>query len=232
VRLVLFDVDGTLVDAGGAGRESLCRAFERIFGLGEVGARAATVPFDGRTDSWIIAEIADRAGVAPGRLEERRGDLERTYLAILEEALAGGRRARALPGVSALLEALTAAGLAVGLVTGNIRKGAQVKLAAAGVARYFEEGAFGDDSPDRVELARLARERFEKRAGVRLDPSSVVLIGDSRQDVRAARANGYRSLAVATGWTGRGDLLAEGPDRLAEDLAATEEILTWIREAA
>ncbi len=226
--LVLFDVDGTLVDAGGAGRESLCKAFERVFGLSGVGRSAAAVPFDGRTDSWIIGEIAAGAGVDPARLEAHREALEVAYLGILEETLAGGKRARALPGVSALLEALSDGGSPVGLVTGNIRRGAQVKLAAAGIDRYFEEGAFGDDSADRVELARLARERFERRMGVAFLPSSVLLVGDSKQDVRAARANGYRCLAVATGWTRREDLRAEGPDAVMEDLSATGDVLGWI----
>ncbi len=229
--LVLFDVDGTLVDAGGAGRESLCRAFERIFGHCGLGRSSAAVPFDGRTDCWIIGEIASSAGIDRARLAVEMNSLEESYLVILEEILFAEKRARALPGVESLLSALAGRGQTLGLVTGNIRRGARVKLSAAGITGYFEEGAYGDDSPDRTVLARLARERFEARKGTAIAPSSVLLVGDSRQDVRAARANGYRSLAVATGWTRREDLGAEGADRVLEDLSATEEVLRWIAGA-
>jgi len=231
LTLVLFDVDGTLVDAGGAGREALCRAFEKVFGQCGLGRSSAAVPFDGRTDSWIIEEIAGSAGIDPTRLASEKSALEESYLVLLEEILSAGRPARALPGVASLLPALAGRGHKLGLVTGNIRRGARVKLSAAGITGYFDEGAYGDDSPDRSVLARLARERFEARMGEAIAPGSVLLVGDSRQDVRAARANGYRSLAVATGWTRREDLGAEGADRVMEDLSATEEVLSWISGA-
>lgn len=226
--LALFDVDGTLVNAGGAGREALCRAFETEFGSVRVMEKAADVRFDGRTDKEIIAEIGARAGVAPEDLAGRRETFERAYVAILEEMLREEGRARPLPGAADLLAALRSGGAHLGLVTGNIRAGARAKLEAAGLGSWFEDGAWGSDSEDRAELARLARERFESRLGGVLRPGGIVLAGDSRADVRAARENGFRSLAVETGWTRREDLVAAGADRVVADLSDTAGLAAWI----
>ncbi|HXI02655.1 MAG TPA: HAD hydrolase-like protein, partial [Candidatus Saccharimonadales bacterium] len=113
--LALFDVDGTLVNAGGAGRAALCRAFETEFGSERVMEKAADVRFDGRTDKEIIAEIGARAGVTPRDLAARREAFERTYIAILEEMLREEGRARPLPGAGDLLGALRAGGAHLGL---------------------------------------------------------------------------------------------------------------------
>jgi phosphoglycolate phosphatase-like HAD superfamily hydrolase len=228
LRLVLFDVDGTLVDAGGAGRWALSRAFEKLYGVEGMEARAAGVPFAGPTDQWIIAEMASRAGLGPGFFDKAGDEFEETYLALLRERLAGGGRAHSLPGVTQLLGSLRGRGALLGLVTGNIRRGARVKLESAGLSGWFEGGAFAEDAVERKEIARIARERFESIRGVKIVASQVLMVGDGRQDVSAARANGYRSLAVETGWTAREDLQEEGPDLLLADLSGTEELVAWI----
>lgn len=227
MRLALFDVDGTLVDARGAGRWALERAFERVYGLERKEGFSGGVRFDGATDPGIITEIAALIGVGPERLAGDRRRLEETYLGFLRERLSGEGASRPLPGVVSLLTALAVQGIPVGLVTGNIELGARLKLQAAGIARYFEAGAFGSDGGNRVALARLARERFEGRLGRSISPPQVVLFGDSTEDVRAARVNGYRSLAVATGVANRADLQAARPDRLEADLSGTGAILKW-----
>lgn len=232
MKLALFDIDGTLVDAGGSGRLALCRAFEKVFGVRGMEALAADVPFDGATDTWILSAFAERAGVEEARFQGCRLEFEPVYLELLRGILAGEIRPRVLPGVVALLEALHGAGVHLGLVTGNIRSGARVKLGAAGLDPWFREGAFGDDSAERADLARIARERFESLAGEPIPPALTLHVGDSRQDVRAARANGYLSLAVGTGWTSLEDLEAEGPGLALPDLGATAEILAWLRRAA
>lgn len=232
MRLALFDVDGTLVDAGGSGRLALCRAFEAVHGVEGMAARVEDVPFDGATDTWILAAFARRAAVEPAAFERRRREFEEAYLNLLRGILREEISPRILPGVVPLLEAFRSDGVLLGLVTGNIRAGAMVKLEAAGLDRWFPEGGFGEDSPERAELARIARERFERLAGRAIPPAATLHVGDSRQDVRAALANGYLSLAVGTGWTPLSDLEAEGPGLAVEDLSGTGEILAWLRRAA
>jgi phosphoglycolate phosphatase-like HAD superfamily hydrolase len=119
-------------------------------------------------------------------------------------------------------------GAAVGLATGNIRRGAMLKLEAVGLARYFAAGGFGEDAEDRASIGRIARERLEARLGARIETARTVLVGDSVPDVESARANGYRSLAVGTGWCGREALDAAGPDRFEEDLSRTGEVIEFI----
>lgn len=226
--LALFDIDGTLIDAGGSGRLALCRAFEAVFGVGEMRERGADVPFDGATDRWIFGEFASRAGIAADEFAAMSRTFEAVYLDLLEGILRNEIRPRVLPGVEDLLDRLVEIPVLVGLVTGNFRQGAMVKLRSVDLDGRFEEGAFGDDSSDRGELGKLARERFETLHGSGIDPGRTLLIGDSRQDVRAALANGYRSLAVGTGWTSLEDLEAEGPERVLPDLSGTRAILDWL----
>ncbi len=228
MRLVLFDVDGTLVDAGGAGRWALDRAFEDIFEIARMDSRAARIRFDGRTDPLIISDMAAAAGIPKAVLAEKRARIESRYLARLEERLSTERKARALPGVTDLLRGLRDRGARVGLLTGNIERGAMLKLRASGIEDSFEGGAFGSDADDRASLGRLARERFESCLGERIAEREVVVIGDSPEDVRSARANGYRCLAVETGWTPAEALAAERPDRMVRDLSDTPTILAWI----
>lgn len=232
MRLVLFDVDGTLVDARGAGRWSLERAFERVFNLGRDEGFSARIRFDGATDPSIIEEIASAAGVESVHLDRARADLEEAYLEILERRLSEGEAARPLPGVVRLLTSLQGSGEALGLVTGNIRSGARLKIASAGLSEFFQEGAYGSDGTDRAVLARLARERLERRTGRAFEPGEVVLLGDSQEDVRAARVNGYRSLAVATGVARAEDLVSAGADNVLRDLSGTESVLEWIERGA
>jgi phosphoglycolate phosphatase-like HAD superfamily hydrolase len=232
VTLVLLDVDGTLVDASGAGRWALERAFETVFGAEGISAVTARVRFQGRTDPSIIAEIAARAGIPEARLSESARPFEETYLAFLEERLGRSGGARALPGARDLLAALERGAIPFGLLTGNIERGARLKLLAAGIANRFPAGAYGSDGADRDALGRIARERFESILGRGVPPREVVVVGDSPEDVRAARANGYRSLAVATGWTAAADLEAERPDAVLADLSATGSVLAWIAAGA
>lgn len=225
--LVLFDVDGTLVNAAGAGRWALERAFESVFGFDALPDAATRVRFDGRTDPLIIEEIAALAGIEAGILEGRARDLERRYLDELAGRLAERREARALPGVRDLLVEMTERRAPFGLLTGNIERGARLKLGAVGIGTFFTLGAFGSDGPHRAALGRLARERFETALDRSFAPEEVVVVGDSVEDVRAARANGYRCLAVLTGWTEREILLSENPDALIQDLSSTTDVLDW-----
>ncbi|HYC79280.1 MAG TPA: HAD family hydrolase [Planctomycetota bacterium] len=214
-RLVLFDIDGTLLKPQGLGRRSLERAFEERFG------RAGFfegVAFHGRVDGDIVAEGVRRAGGSPDdapRLLER-------YLEHLEaEVAASGPLA--LPGVHDVLARLAAApGVALGLVTGNVKRGAWIKLGRDGLRDYFRFGAFGDDHLDRGELVRLAVRRAAEGGHAPEGPRAAFHVGDTESDVRAARFGGVGAVAVATGGCTAETLAALAPDHLFTSLAPAD----------
>jgi phosphoglycolate phosphatase-like HAD superfamily hydrolase len=220
VKLILFDVDGTLLDAGGSGRWAVTRAFEEVFSIPDAEPFSRQVRFDGMTDPGILSQIARNAGVDDTLLLGRSADLEAAYLRWLDHRLAETPGKRALPGVVDLLDRLAGVTEAcVGLLTGNIEAGARKKLASVGLAGYFDLGGFGGDAPDRTGIGKAARLRFEAKLNRSIAAADVVAIGDSTEDVRSARANGYRALAVGTGWTPYEAILAQEPDLFMEDLS-------------
>ncbi len=225
--LVLFDVDGTLLDAAGAGKRALGTAFRRVLRVDGFEQRTEQVAFAGRTDPRIVADLAAALTIAPARLERERERLYRAYYDALGQELArDDPRRRVLPGVVALLEALgRREGVRVGLLTGNLEHGARIKLAAFGLERYFAGGGFGSDHVERREIARLAVARLETAGGLVYEPSRVWVIGDTEHDVACARANGYRSLAVQSGWVPRERLERAGPDALLDTLEDTAAVL-------
>ncbi|NIM01450.1 MAG: HAD hydrolase-like protein [Acidobacteria bacterium] len=229
-RLVLFDIDGTLVDCGGAGRRALVGAFEQLFRPGSVSA-AMLVPFAGKTDFRIFREIAHALGIKSQRLAKKRAEFERAYELALHRELHDGEDTtqRVLPGVLTLLEKLAARDDArVGLLTGNIPLGARLKLERFDLDRFFEGGGFGDDARNRRGVARAAREDMQRRTGIDFAPDDVVVFGDTDEDVDCARHNGFRAVAVETGWAEPGSLEAAKPDALFRDLSDTDAVLETI----
>jgi len=218
--LVLFDIDGTLVDAAGAGRRGLEASFRQVFGVEDITEPASRVRFGGQSDPAIIAAIAREVGVPAAEIESRYVDLQRAYLEALRRELAiPDPRRRVMPGVRPLLEALAArADVFLGLVTGNIEEGARAKLDAFGLNRYFADGGFSSDHPERAEIARIAHERLSRRAGFRFPAERVMVVGDTELDVRCARANGFCAIAVESGWIPRAELESAAPDALFTDL--------------
>lgn len=225
--LVLFDIDGTLLDTGGAGRAGLEASFRSVFGLDDAAAPASGVRFDGRTDPTIIAEMACAAGLPRGEVEARYAELQAAFLVALREHLAlPNPRRRVLPGVRALLEVLAARpDVSLGLVTGNVEEGARAKLEAFELNHYFVDGGFSSDHPERAEIARIAHQKLSRRAGFRFPVDRVMVIGDTEMDVACARANGFCAIAVASGGTTRERLLAVGPDAFFDDLVDASSIL-------
>lgn len=219
--LILFDVDGTLVDTAGAGRIAMQRAFVEILGVDAVGKARGTVRFAGMTDPKILEELARVAGISGTRMGRMDGSLRGAYLAHLSEIMATPEpRRRVLPGIATLLRDLERReGVHLGLLTGNLEEGARRKLEPFGLNRYFPGGGFSSDAPERREIARIAREKMQKLAGVAFPADRVTVVGDTEHDVDCARANGFRAVAVVTGWTAREVLEAAGPDALLDDLA-------------
>jgi phosphoglycolate phosphatase-like HAD superfamily hydrolase len=182
------------------------------------------IRFDGRSDPEIIREGLNRVG-AP------RTDLDSAlvlYLRHLEAEVAGGP-ALALPGVVELLEALSGrAGIVLGLVTGNVRRGAEIKLGRDALLPFFRLGAYGDESPDRGELVRLARRRAEELGFGPISAGRVAHVGDTEADIRAARAGGALAVAVATGAMDRSALAAFAPDHLFDSLLPASRFIAEV----
>jgi len=219
-RLVLFDVDGTLIDTAGAGRRAVERAFLEVFAV-DATARPNGVRFAGMTDPAIFLALARALGIDSGTYHDRKTRLHDAYLDHLaaEMELDDPRR-RVLPGVIELLEDLSnRRGVHLGLLTGNLERGARIKLGPFGLNRFFPSGGFGSDDPDRAVIARVAAEKIVRESGLDLEPSQVVVVGDTEHDVACARANGFRAVAVASGFVSRDVLERSAPDALLGDLA-------------
>jgi phosphoglycolate phosphatase-like HAD superfamily hydrolase len=216
--VLLFDVDGTLLSAGGAGRRALERAFAQHCGTA---APLRDVAFNGMTDPGIV-----RAGLETlGRTAEawRVAAILDAYLDVLGEELSAATNLLVHPGVEALLDVLTTERhVAVGLGTGNLREGARLKLARVGLDGYFAFGGFGSDHEDRAELLRIGATRGAARLGHAPDACRVVVIGDTPRDVAAARAIGAASLGVATGGCAPDDLRDAGATWSVADLTVPE----------
>jgi phosphoglycolate phosphatase len=215
MRLVLFDIDGTLLRAQGLGLVVMERVGRRLLGPAFT---LDGIDFGGALDPWIFRQAAGRLGHAdPSHLHPEFRD---AYLVELARELdQGERRPILLPGVTEALAAFRGDPSAtLGLVTGNYARAVPLKLRAAGIdPAQFVVGAYGDDAPTRPDLVRLAIEQWRAR-GVDPDPRRVVVIGDTPRDVDCAKKNGCRSVAVATGWHTFEQLQAGDADLVLRDL--------------
>jgi phosphoglycolate phosphatase len=222
-RFVLWDIDGTLVDSAGLGRDAFVEAFERVTGA----PPARLVPFAGRTDPEIALDLLETAGIGDG--EQLLADFERELAASMAERAELVRaRGRPLPGVRGALERLREErGVTQSLLTGNIEPNAGVKLAAFGLDRLLdmEIGAYGSDHRRRGELVAVARRKALERRGTTFEPADIVLVGDTPLDVAAAIEGGARAVGVATGPYGEAELLAAGADAVLADLTDIQQVL-------
>jgi len=218
----LFDVDGTLLLTKGAGREALMRALVAEYGIED---DLKSIPFAGRTDLLIVGDIAARHGLDLGD-----GALPRFFEVVAGHmrTLMAPPRGGLLPGVETLLRTIASEPAWVtALLTGNESEMARIKLEAFGVFDAFAWGAFGDEAPDRNELARLAVRRAAERHGV--SPERCIVIGDTEHDIACARAAGAKAVAVATGSQDRDALARFGPDLLLDDLRDAGALVDWAR---
>lgn len=220
-RLILFDVDGTLL-SGGPAKEAFHEALLETFGTaGPIEAWE----FSGKTDPQIARELLLAAGIEPGEIDRGFPRLWDRYLEKLESRLSGDPT-RILPGVAAVLEGLAPrAEVGLGLVTGNLVRGAELKLGAAGIRTSFPVGAFGSDHEARNELPGIALRRARDHWGFRVRPEDAVVVGDTPRDVECGRHHGTRTVAVATGRFGVEELTGTGADRVLENLDDTDRVL-------
>jgi phosphoglycolate phosphatase-like HAD superfamily hydrolase len=223
MRVFLFDVDGTLVTAGGAGRIALGRALEEVYGAAGAIDR---YDFRGKTDPRIVLDLLGAAGWHEADIRARLAACFAAYVRELEALIADGRRVRVMPGVAALVSALSTRDDAiVGLLTGNIEPGARVKLRSTGLWPLFRVGAFGSDDDDRRRLPAIACRRVHALVGREIPFERVTIIGDTPLDVDCARACGAVAVAVATGHHPAGELAACRPDLLFGDFADVDRVV-------
>ena len=217
MRLVLFDIDGTLVLSKGAGRRALGAALLRVYGTTGL---IDGYDFRGKTDPRIVTDLMGAAGLAPEVILAGLGDCFEAYARGLTGEIGDGQCVTLLPGVADLVRRLDIAeGVVLGLLTGNIEEGARIKLAPTGLWPYFRTGAFGSDDGDRRRLPSLAARRAQALTGHAFRPEEVLVIGDTPLDIECARAFGAVAVAVATGFHPYADLEAEKPDLLFESFA-------------
>ena len=221
-RLVLFDIDGTVVLDDGAAREAFAEGLLEVYGYeGDLGI----FNFSGKTDPQIAYEVLEHGGWAPDVIGEGLDRLWPIYIKSLQGRLHKGRQ-RVLPGVLDLLERLSRIPeVTLGVLSGNIEAGAKIKLAPWELDRYFALGAFGSDSRHRADLPPVAARRATERTGIGFAPREIVIIGDSIWDVRCGVPHDSVTIAVASGWTDADALRAENPDFL---FASMEETEAWV----
>jgi phosphoglycolate phosphatase len=222
--LLLFDIDGTLV-RGGNGKDSFRHALELEFGTA---GPIEHWDFSGKTDPQIARELLREAGLEDPEIDPRLPRIWDGYLTGLEAELQA-RPMTVLPGVMPLLEALVpleAEGrVALGIVTGNLARGAELKLASIGVAHHFSVGGYGSDHENRIALPPVAVQRAHARWNHPFEARQVIVIGDTPRDVACGRENGMRTVAVATGRFDRPTLEATGADWVLDTLANTAEVV-------
>ena len=225
-QVVLFDLDGTLVKAGGAGSRAMSMAFNDLFHRENAFAR---VSFTGMTDPHILKTAFNMAFNRDPTPDEAEAFFRR-YIQILNQEVPRAKRYTVLPGIPELIHALTRQGLAVGLATGNLRDGARIKLERAGLWQLFGFGGFGSDSMDRTRLTQMALQRAVTLLGHAVPPGECVVVGDSPAEYKVARAMGAKVVLVATGWTDADRLQALGPDLFFNDFAAWEDTANAIAD--
>ena len=223
-KLILFDIDGTLLSAGRAARESILAALKNVF---EWEGDGAGHDFSGKTDPQIVRELVAEA-VGHAVFEERLALALEAYLSELSRRLSP-EMVVPKPGVGTLLARLAQEpSVTLGLLTGNLERGARLKLAPPDFNRYFAFGAFGSDSADRYCLPAVAIERAVGQTARSFSGKSVVIVGDSVHDVLCGRSLGVRAVAVATGPTSVERLASTGPDALLENFSDTGRALEAI----
>lgn len=228
VRAVLFDVDGTLVKAGGAGRKALDRAILKLHGVEDVCSRFS---ISGRMDidNFRLAFFhATKQKAGPGEIEA----IETAYLRFLPGEVRNAVKTgvyNEIAGVSKLIDLLSRRkGVLLGLGTGNVEEGAKIKLKPSGLLKYFQFGGYGKDAVSRAQMLRVSRRRAEALAKERIEPRDVCVIGDTPRDVQAGRKAGFRTGAVLDGFGDEAAVRNARPDFLAKDFLHLRTWIDWI----
>jgi phosphoglycolate phosphatase-like HAD superfamily hydrolase len=219
-RLLLFDIDGTLITSGGAGEHALRLGIKDRFGIDE---DFRGIEIAGRTDSGIARQFFAKHSL-PATPENTAAFFE-GYLSHLP-LLLSQKDGRLLPGILPLLDVLKGrSDVVLALLTGNLARGAELKLTHYGVWDYFEFGAYADDHHDRNQLGHFARTRAQERHGTDFPPERIYVLGDTPHDITCARAIGAKAVAIATGQYQRAQLAEYAPDFLFDDLGDVDAVI-------
>lgn len=229
MKLVLFDIDGTIMLSAGAGSRAVRRALAEVFGA----PGPAKHRFDGKTDPQIVRELMSIEGHGDEHIEARMPALFERYVTYLGEELqvsAATGGIRVMPGIFELLDALEARNdVVLGLLTGNLAEGARAKLGAAGIdPGRFRVGAYGSDHEVRGELPAVAQRRARDLLGLDFSGPDIVVIGDTPADLQCGVAIGCRAIGVATGMYSLEDLREHRPAAVFQDLADTPAVVRTI----
>ncbi|MBY0356484.1 MAG: HAD hydrolase-like protein [Candidatus Obscuribacterales bacterium] len=226
-RLVLFDIDETMIYSDGVGRRALQKAFDRVL---ERKIDASNHNMSGKTDPQICHELLSTYGYSEPEINDKLPLLFSEYTELLRQEIACASSFGLHAGVQDLLDRLKDSSWCyLGLLTGNIEIGARLKLKPFDLNGLFAFGAFGCDSPDRNALPSIAHKRAEKTFAENFQVEELVIIGDAVNDVLCAKGYGVRSIITCTGKTSKESLSALKPDFLFDSLANTEEVLAAIR---
>lgn len=226
MKILLFDIDGTLIHSGGSGIHGMSRAFAEIWRTHEA---FHGIPLSGRTDNLILQDALANAG-REWREHEVARFKERYYVYLAEDMQIPRAKRRLMPGFPELLDHLHALPhVRLGLLTGNWERAAEIKLAHFGLWKYFDFGAYSDDETDRNKLVPHALRRAQERFGVSAPRDRVYVIGDTPRDIECARPHGAVAVAVATGDYSAEQLRAQQPDFLFEDFSNVEAVLAVLQ---
>ncbi|MBU4484279.1 HAD hydrolase-like protein [bacterium] len=216
-KIFLFDIDGTLISSGGSGNKSLNIAFEKMFGIKAV---MNLIKPAGMTDPVIVRALYKITLNKESVLRSEIDNVLDEYLKVLPDIIQNAERYRVLDGVYEVLGFLqNRSDSLLGLGTGNLEKGARIKLARGDLNKYFNFGGFSDDAEKREDILAAAKIKAEKILGSKVDDQDIFVVGDTQLDVRACKKNNFKMIAVASGSPSYEDLQKERPDYLINSLA-------------
>lgn len=225
-RLVLFDIDETMISSDGAGRRAISRVLNEHY---QIEPHHLNIPMSGKTDPQILTEILSASAVPLHEINDAIPVVIEKYLGLLQEEIVASKYYIVHDGVYILLEAIAAhPDMYLGLLTGNVERGARMKLDHFDLNKHFELGAYGSDSANRLDLPAVAVERARQLFKIHFQPDEVVIIGDSVNDVLCAKGYNAKCIAVNTGKTSWAQLQAANPEYLFKSLADTQAVMDAI----
>lgn len=224
IKLGIFDIDGTLLRAGKAPRKAFKEAITRVY---KVKTNIENFSFVGKTDLSIIHEILLTNGVKKEKIKKGLRQFFEEYSRLLEKYMKSEKEKKVLPGVKELLNMLRDEGVLLTLLTGNIKKGAMIKLKSLGLWNYFKTGAFGNEAMERKKLLGILLKKVEKLQDIKREDT--ILFGDSIPDIECGRYYGIKTLIVGTGWTPKAEILKAKPDLFVDDFSAPHKVIELIK---
>ncbi len=225
IKAVLFDIDGTIMNCHRAGKIALLKAAEEVFGTA---GNMENVNFQGKTDPFILYESLSSAGFNKTEIAEKTGILKEKYIARLNNIIFS-HKATLMPGIKELLLMLeNSDNILTGLLTGNFRESAAIKLSRFNLNRHFSFGVFGCDTANRNDMPLIAKKIIDKKYSIDLDFGDMIIIGDTVYDILCSKHAGAVSISVGTGWTHKEVLLNHKPDFYFDDLSNTDAVVDLI----